>query len=400
MRPIIAQDGVVSPYSSGSGDRHFFHSGLSDTYLSEAALKSSRSLSYSTAGLMRVGHKRDDPLYSVLERQIGEIINPPYKAVRSMAEGLYKTLEMQVGGSYGSRVDLMHDFKKSYTMNGLERYLGEIGTFARSVSSGNPESARRRLNRYIDDYGLKPFLDGVRDRRRDPLGLRKYDQVSGDLSGSVSSSPAYSGSDNLSSRLVLEPSLVADTLKQSLYETPGLSSEEYLAVSSRIERTAPSLAERVSRYVRGPEDFVLGLVEETEGMTIDEALSHAEKRIILSAVENAGFDMNLAAEYLGDSRRTLDRRIKVLRIREDIEKARRSAQSSGLSKERPDVSPAVMSEDKSGVEALVPSGASGSGNIKSQVDRMLELELEQLRKLADKKSVASYLAVVAAQYDD
>ncbi len=306
MKPATEAD-RVDLYSSASGLQvssvpssvdSFFHP-ANDNHRS----KSYNPLSATPAAPTTTDYNSADRLYDIVAREVNDKIQPPFSDItKGLADGLSKKiLDLSSENMYGTREEMMDGFRQSYLMDSLERNYGNITQVAReSKGDKSLDSQRKFVNRAIDEYGLRgDYLDGLRPQK---------------------DSPKIESSYNLS----LEPKIVQSALEESFAPYSNkLSPELYSSVKENIIATSYDLARTLENYIVTKESTIQDLVEQTRGMSLEQAEDKVERDVIMTAMVNADFNKEKACQYLGDSRRALDRRIKELDLKEELAKAKK-----------------------------------------------------------------------------
>ncbi|MBN1544329.1 hypothetical protein JW898_02600 [Candidatus Woesearchaeota archaeon] len=202
---------------------------------------------------------------------------------------------------FPTRRQTLDYFDRSFMQRELRRVKGNITQYARdalgAVDEGEVNNLRRNVYRQIEKYGLGGLVDAARPWKQTPLedtinlNYVKPDKVETTLTG------VLSGYKN-----VINPGLYDD-------------------ISARIKEKAPVIAERISPYAPTPENRLKDIMGTTEGVrSYTGARQTFERQVVYDALSAAGFDKSKAAKYLGDSLRTLNRRIAELGMEEQARK--------------------------------------------------------------------------------
>ncbi len=238
-----------------------------------------------------------EELVNIVEKDIEQELNPPLRDITSgLAKGLADTMyNFGAEARYPDRKESLSYFDSQFIKREMKRVKGNITQYARdALGASDPleiNNLRRNVYRQIEKHDLGGFVDNARPWKE------KKEQPQQDY-------------------LAIPIKKIEDTLYSTLsgYKEvirPGL----YEELSSRIHTKAPLLAERVSRYAPTPANRIDRILESTKGVTnYCQARSIFEKQLIYDALEASRFDKHKAAKYLGDSVRTLNRRIEELGI--------------------------------------------------------------------------------------
>jgi hypothetical protein len=243
-------------------------------------------------------------LASLIEQEVADEISPPLRDIsRGFAQGLTDMLYSEGASQpHCSRKSAIDYFDKSFMQRELKRVYGNITQYTRDAlgaqDSREENNLRRNVYRQVERYGLGDFVDEAR-----PWKPKKLD----DLFEDKASIAPHKVETALTSTL----SAYKEMIQPKLYED----------LSARIHEKAPVLADKISDYAPTPTNRLKEIFSATEGMRrYDDARSVFERQVIYDALSAAGFDKKKAASYLGDSLRTLNRRIEALGIEQEREK--------------------------------------------------------------------------------
>ncbi|MBW2971532.1 hypothetical protein KY359_00720 [Candidatus Woesearchaeota archaeon] len=245
-----------------------------------------------------------------IQREIDEQIQPPLKDIsygfaQGLTDMLYTTGEEQ---DCFSRRDALDYFDRSFMQRELKRVKGNITQYVRDALGAEDEreinNLRRNVYRQIDRYGLDRFIDAARPWKQAPL----EDKLGTDY---------------------MQPEKVETTLTSVLSGYKSIIQPTvYDDISTRIKEKSPLIAEKISPYMPTPANRLNEIMDTTKGVTnYSEARTIFERQVIYDALDAAGFDKKKAAEYLGDSLRTLNRRIAELGIEEQARKEEREKEN-------------------------------------------------------------------------
>ncbi len=234
-----------------------------------------------------------------VEEEIDTELSPPFRDVsHSLAQGLTQTLySAGENHTYPTRRQALEQhFEKPFMERELRRVKGNITQYVRDAFDLDDPTEinkkRRNVYRQIEEHGLKDIVDASRPWKQSELEEKLY------------TGPK------------IEPGTVESTLTGTLagYKDT-IHPTIYQDLNDRIREKAPSIAERVSEYLPTPDKRLRHIFETTEGITIyDKAKNVFERQVVYDALDAAGWDKKKAAGYLGDSLRTLNRRIAELGI--------------------------------------------------------------------------------------
>jgi len=264
------------------------------TYLDEHRKEDMNSSSY----------KRSQ-LASMIEQEVAQEISPPLSDIsHGFAQGLTDMLYSEGANQpHHSRRESLDYFDKSFMERELKRVYGNIAQYTRDALGATDDrevnNLRRNVYRQIEQHGLGGFVDEARPWK--PKGLEdRFDQDN------------YLAPQKIETALTSTLSGYKELIQPKLYDD----------LTARIRDKAPVLAEKISDYAPTPLNRLKDIFSTTEGMRkYDEAKSVFERQVIYDALSASGFDKKRAAEYLGDSLRTLNRRIEELGIQQEQSKA-------------------------------------------------------------------------------
>jgi hypothetical protein len=243
-------------------------------------------------------------LASMIEQEVAAEISPPLRDIshgfaQGLTDMLYSEGEKQ---PHHSRRESLDYFDKSFMQRELKRVYGNIAQYTRDALGATDgrevNNLRRNVYRQIEQHGLGGFVDEARPWK--PKGLEdRFDQDS-----------------------YLQPQKVETALTSTLSGYREIIQPKvYDDLSARIRDKAPVLAEKIADYAPTPLNRLKEIFSSTDGTRrYDEARSIFERQVIYDALSASGFDKKKAAEYLGDSLRTLNRRIEELGIEQEQNK--------------------------------------------------------------------------------
>ncbi|HII71645.1 TPA: hypothetical protein HA265_02720 [Candidatus Woesearchaeota archaeon] len=279
----------------------------------------------------------DSLLYGITRKAIEGCFTSPFSDVTDrLVEDTYRSVS-SITPDYGGRKEMLDTYRK-------ERLNYEV-----IAAKGNLTEVTRRLHGVTDP-------DKVNNLRRNVYRNVDLDMVNYARPWKQQQSLADSYKNPLSSETI------ESTLRSSLSSyRENLHPNVYNDLSEQISRYSPQLAEDLGRYVQTNQNLVRDWVDQTKGMTLQDSMQYVERNVIMLAFENAGFDKAKAAKYLKDSRETLNRRIRELGLKEELESAERKKQR-------------VDGHRK-------PTDVASAKPVVSDVDRMRELIAEKQRSL-------------------
>jgi hypothetical protein len=243
------------------------------------------------------GDRKKELTYRI-EQEIKKEIQPPlrdisYGLANSLSDTVYR---ISSEASYPSRKASLDYFDKTFMQRELARVKGNITQYVRDAFSVNEpaqiNNLRKTVYRDISKFGLFETVNNARPWKQNkledrismysPLGA---DKVESSLSSALS---GYKG--------IIQPKLYDD-------------------ISYRIREKAPLIAKTVSEYMPTPANRLKEIAGLTEGVrNYGEARAIFERQVIYDALNATNRDKKKAAGYLGDSLRTLNRRIAELGI--------------------------------------------------------------------------------------
>jgi len=234
-----------------------------------------------------------------IEHEIEQTLNPTLHDLTSgLARGLTETLyDVSAEQSYPPRHAALDYFDQEFMTREIRRVKGNLTQYARdALGATNDDDAnnlRRNVYRQIEKYGLNGVVDDAR-----PWKPKSLDERFG------------------TEAVQIKPATVESTLASTLSSYKSIIHPElYDGIAERIHEKAPVLAERISTYAPTPLNRLKDIMSTTEGITnYSQARTTFERQLVYDALESAGFDKDKAARYLGDSVRTLNRRISELGI--------------------------------------------------------------------------------------
>ncbi|MBU2561800.1 MAG: hypothetical protein KKD17_05880 [Nanoarchaeota archaeon] len=243
-------------------------------------------------------NKKEELAY-LIGKEIDAEIQPP---LRDISHGFTQGLTDLIYTSskdepFPTRRQALDYFDQSFMQRELKRVKGNITQYTRDALGAEDESEvnnlRRNVYRQIEKYSLGSLVDAARPWKQTPLedtislNYLQPERVETTLTGVLS---GY--------KSVIQPALYDD-------------------ISARIKERSPAIAEKISPYLPTQTNRLNNLFSVTEGVTnYQEARATFERQLVYEALEAAGFDKSRAARYLGDSLRTLNRRIAELGVEE------------------------------------------------------------------------------------
>ncbi len=285
-----------------------------------------------------------DRLYHAAEKEVAKIAPPLYevqqKIARDISDAVYSS-----SLDYGSRSEIMGSFEQAYLRQKVVDVKGNLTEVVRQAYGADDPAKVNNLRRNVYRKLDLGFVDSQRPWKPEPKQQLGY---SSPVSADTIESAVMSSLDNY--REVLHPSV-------------------YKSVSEKISQCSTDIADTLGHYVPTKENLVKGWVASTKDMTLPDAMKRVESEIIYSALEAADFNKERAAKYLGDSLRTLNRRIKGLGLKKEIEKKK-------------DPEPVNLQSSK------------------DDIDRLKEIMLERESKDQDSRTGEVYFIELAADYAD
>ena len=256
---------------------------------------------FTSSYFSRSDDKRKELTYRV-EQEIARELQPPLKDISyGFAEGLtdmmYRCSDEE---TFPTRRQAIEYFDRTFMQRELKRVKGNITQYVRDAfgAEDGPQinNLRRNVYRKIGRYGLEESVDAARPWKPTMLDDKVDEKYS-------------LGADKVESTLSTVLSGYKSVIQPELHDR----------ISYDIKEKAPLLAERLSEYMPTPANRIKQAIKLTEGMTkYDDARETFERQVIYNALEAAGFDKKKAAGYLGDSLRTLNRRIESLGLEEQL----------------------------------------------------------------------------------
>ena len=211
---------------------------------------------------------------------------------RSLSEKVYEAAQ-EKPLDYNSAMDY---FNSSFLKKGLTEAKGIVTEYARTAYDlEDVSNARCNVHKQIKKYGLQDFVDSKRPWIQKELSLE------GKLN-----------------RQYLKAEDVAGTLKSVLYDHASkIHPNEYSRLDDNINELAPMLANDLNNSVVTTRyDKLEEIFKGIEETNIHKAKAQFERQFISNTLTEAGGDKKKAAQYLGVSLRTVNRKIRQLGIDE------------------------------------------------------------------------------------
>ena len=263
-------------------------------------LEKERSEGFASSYFNNVDEKKKQLSYRI-SSDIEETIRPPlrdisYRFAQGLTDAVYSASDEE---TFPTRREALDYFDKQFMQREITRVKGNLTQYVRDAFGVKDESKvntlRRNVYRKIGKYGLSGIVDSARPWK--PTKLE--DKVD---------SSSYVGAGKVETTLSKVLSGYKDVIQPTVYSD----------ISTRIKEKAPLLAEKISAYMPNQANRLKSIMQSTEGMTrYGEAKAVFEKQIIYDALEAADGDKKKAARYLGDSLRTLNRKIAELGIEDE-----------------------------------------------------------------------------------
>jgi|GEM_PF-4495975 len=246
-------------------------------------------------------YNRETNQEDISSRMKGEIdaeLQIPLKEVsQRLARELSDTAYQSCADSeFPTRKQAIWYFEENFMKRELRRVKGNITQYVRDAFGADDEkelnNLRRNVYRKIERYGLGELIDNARPWRQTPLEERVADIHT------------------------ISPERVASSMIAALSEYKGtLHPDIYENLASKINEKSYLISRKISDYLPTPARKLDRLITQTEGIrSYKEAKSVFEREVVYGALEAADFDKKKAAKYLGDSLRTLNRKIEELGI--------------------------------------------------------------------------------------
>jgi Bacterial regulatory protein, Fis family len=259
------------------------------------------------------GSYRRSQLTALIEREVEAEIGPPLRDISQgfatgLTDMLYSDGESQ---AHHSRSHALQYFDKSFMKRELKRVYGNIAQYTRDALGAQDDrdvnNLRRNVYRQIERHGLWSYVDEVRPWKPNDLDDRLDEN-----------------------RYMIPPQKVETALASALSGYKEIIRPKvYDDLSARIRDKAPALAEKIADYAPTPLNRLKEIFSASDGIRrYDDARSVFERQVIYDALSAAGFDKKKAAGYLGDSLRTLNRRIKELGMGEQASAKKQESESN------------------------------------------------------------------------
>ena len=242
----------------------------------------------------RIGKAVDDVIHTPLPD-----ITDTFK--QKLTELVYeKNLEEE----FPTRRQALDYFEREFFKRSIERTKGNLAKLARE--SGR---SRERLYPVLKKHNLMDFVDHKRPIRQRKLEERmdRQERIQAENIESTLSD-ALSGYKN-----VIHPSL-------------------YHNIKENIKEKSPVLAKKISSYVPTQERRLSSIMEITNGVNnYKQAKSLFERQVVYEAFKAADGDIKKTARYLGDSEKTVRRKIKEFRIEKNAKEETKEVQNPVIS---------------------------------------------------------------------
>ena len=268
-----------------------------------------------------------DSLYTAARTKLRATLSPTTPTLDSVTDGLARDLSNQLAQTvpYGTRKEMINLYQKARLTKEITDTKGNIAEITRNLYPSTTGDARHSVYRAAKKFDLMDYIDHKRPEVQKPL------------------QPTYDSA--------IKSQTIESTLQSSLANyKDDLHPIRYSELSTKIAVYAPELAKDLSGYVPTKENLINDLVEKTQGMSWKESVQYIEKAVIISAMQNAGFDKKKAADYLKDPVDKLNRRIRQLGIKDDIEAAKKEQASP--KEELVEAEPKTCLEEMSEIEIL------------------------------------------------
>lgn len=254
---------------------------------------------------------RNDLAYRV-ENDIESTIQPPLKDIsygfaQKLTDMMYSKSEEE---TFPTRKDALNYFDRRFMERELTRVKGNITQYVRDAHGAADDrqinNLRRNVYRQIEKHGLHDLVNAARPW--------KQAQHSDDLD-----SKTYIAAEKIESTLSNALTGYRDIIQPNVYDN----------ISTSIKEKSGMLAEKISEYAPTPANRLKEVMQSTAGITsYKEAKAVFEKQVVYDALEAAKWDKKKAARYLGDSLRTLNRKITELGIEQKVEEKGQDRDSS------------------------------------------------------------------------
>ncbi len=226
-------------------------------------------------------------LYSALETEVQKLDIPLGEVTKSITSTATNSLYQP---EYLGRKEFMNSYKEGRLKHEISLAKGNLTEVTRNIYDVQDPTRvnvlRKNVNENVSKFGLWQYVDEKRPWK-DNIALE----------------------DNVSGTLVPERQ-VASALSSGLAEYQNLLHPKvYGEVQQKIDQYAPDIAKSVADLVPTRESTIDYLVKQTKDMTWDESIAHVEKLAVEEAMTNAHQDKKKAAEYLGNSVKTLNRKL-------------------------------------------------------------------------------------------
>jgi len=279
--------------------------------------------------------------YSLVNRIEDEIhteLAPPfrdvaYRCAQDLSDVMYKHCAEEKFPTRGG--EALEHFNRNFMEREISRVKGNITQYVRDAFGTDDDkktnNLRRNVYRKIGKYGLGDFVDSKRPWKQADLD------------------------DRITSKYNVQAATVESTLTNTLQNYRAtIHPEQYDKLSAKINEKSPVIAESISAYMPNQDNRLNRIFDMTTGVTnYNEARQIFEKQIIYDALEAAGFDKKKTAEYLGDSTKTLDRRMTSLGINDNIKLESKEKIEDIVVKNKPNEMPAEAISETERFKQLV-----------------------------------------------
>ncbi|MBW2997384.1 hypothetical protein KY349_03535 [Candidatus Woesearchaeota archaeon] len=233
---------------------------------------------------------RQDLAYRI-GKDVDDAIQTPVRDItdrfkQKLTEFVY---EKNLEEDFPTRRQALDYFEREFFKRSIDRTKGNLAQLARE--SGR---SRERLYPVLKKHDLMDFVDHKR-----PIRQRKLEERM--------DRAEYIHAENIESTLSDALSGYKNVIHPSLYDN----------IRENIKEKSQMLAQKISTYMPTQDRRLNDLMQTTEGINnYKEAKSLFEKQIVYEAFKAADGDVKKTARYLGDSEKTVRRKIKEFRIEE------------------------------------------------------------------------------------
>lgn len=195
--------------------------------------------------------------------------------------------ERNLEEEFPTRRQSLDYFEKEFFKRSIERTRGNLAQLARE--SGR---SRERLYPALKKHELMGFVDHKR-----PIRQRKLEEMM--------EKQEYIQAENIESTLSDALSGYKNVIHPLLYDN----------IRESIKEKSPLLAQKISSYMPTQERRLSSIMQATDGVrNYKEAKSLFERQVVYEAFKAADSDVKKTARYLGDSEKTVRRKIKEFNI--------------------------------------------------------------------------------------